>query len=235
MRAHAFVSRIADGKETATRTLAEELSSNRLDEMNDMRHRFGIAREISYLEQRPDQASLYIVYQEGEDVEKAIERLVASDHPFDKWLVGNLCDIQGVSRDRLAPPPSRLMLGTWDLGLTDDVYLFAVPIASGQLEGWLRFTSSLNGTRRPEYEESRRRIGCGERVFLQQTPNEDMVIPCVRGSAPERDTEELSGSAHPFDQWFTGEISKYHAVDFAKPTWSSERLTDWKVRAQIRA
>jgi len=83
MRAHAFVSRIADGKETATRALAEELSSNRVDEMYDMRHRFGIAREVLYLEQVPDRTSLYILYQEGENVDKTFERLVASDHPFD--------------------------------------------------------------------------------------------------------------------------------------------------------
>lgn len=236
MRAHAFVTRIADGKETATRALAEELRSNRFDEMNDMRHRLGIAREVSYLEQVPEGASLYILYQEGENVDKTLERLDASDQPFDQWLVGKLGDIQGLSRDLLAPPASRLIVDTWNFGLTDDVHLFAVPIAPGQLEGWLRFTSSLNGARRQEYEESRRRIRYGERVFLQQTPSADMVIPCVRGSGPERDIEELSGSDHPFDQWFTAEISKYHAVDFTKPVpWTSERLIDWKVTAPVTA
>jgi len=202
--------------------------------MYDMRHRFGIAREVLYLEQVPDRTSLYILYQEGENVDKTFERLVASDHPFDQWLVGKLSDIHGLSRDLLAPPASRLILDTWNFGLTDDVDLFAVPIAPGQLEGWLRFTSSLNGTRRQEYEESRRRIGYGERVFLQQTPSADMVIACVRGSEPDRDIEKLSGSTQPFEQWFTAEISKYHAVDFAKPVpWTSERLIDWKVAAPI--
>jgi hypothetical protein len=234
MRAHAFASRIANGMEAATRALAEELSSNRLEEMNEMRHRFGIEREVAYLEQVPDRASLYILYREGEIADRTFELLLASNHSFDQWLVGTLCDIQGLSRDQLAPPASRLILDTWSLGLTDDVYLFAVPIAPGQLEGWLSFTSGLNGTRRHEYEESRRRIGYGERVFLQQTPIADIVIPCVRGSEPDQDTEELSGSSHPFDQWFTAEISKYHAVDFTKPVpWTSERLIDWKATAPI--
>lgn len=234
MTACAFVSQIAGGKETATKGLEKELSSKRVDEMNDMRHRFRIVRHVSYLQQRPDRASLYIVYQEGENIDTAFEGLVASDHPFDQWLVSELSDILGVSRDKLAPPPSRWILDTWNLALTDEVYLFAVPIAPGQLEGWLRFTGSLTATRRSEYEESRRRIGYGERVFLEQSPNEDVVIPCVRGLAPERDTEDLSGSDHPFDQWFTAEISKYHAVDFAKGVpWTSERLIDWKVTPAI--
>src|SRR5260370_23967312 len=98
----------------------------------------------------------------------------------------------------------------------------------------LRFTCDLNGPRRCEYEDSRRRIGYGERVFLQRSEAADMVIPCIRGKDPERDTEQLAASEHPFERWFTAELLKYHGVDFSQPVPSeSERVRAFGVIAPV--
>lgn len=236
MRAHAFAAPVVPGKESVLQAFEEELATHRLEEMNDLRRRLGITREVGYLQKTPDAPSLYLLYHEGDGVDAVDRTLAASDHPFDRWFVGKLSEIHGFQPGGSPPPPSELVLETEYQGRNGDFYLFAVPVAAGQLDGWLRFTSDLKGSRRGAYEESRRRIGFGEKVFLQRTPNADIVIPCIRGEEPAQDLATLAASDHPFDRWFIAEISKYHGIDFTQPPPApNARLVLWEAPAPITA
>ena len=52
----------------------------------------------------------------------------------------------------------------------------AFPILPGKTPEWRAFIEELNGSRREEFVESRRRAGVHERTFLQSTPMGDLVI-----------------------------------------------------------
>ena len=46
----------------------------------------------------------------------------------------------------------------------------AFPILPGKTPEWRKWMEELNGSRREEFNDSRRRAGVHERTFLQSTP-----------------------------------------------------------------
>ena len=62
----------------------------------------------------------------------------------------------------------------------------AYPIPSGRTDDWRRFMAELNGPRRGEYDASQLRVGVHTRVFLQQTPQVDLVLTTLEGADPAR-------------------------------------------------
>ncbi len=57
----------------------------------------------------------------------------------------------------------------------------AFPILPGKTAEWRAWMEELNGSRRQEFDESRRRAGVHERTFLQSTPMGDLVIVTLEG------------------------------------------------------
>ena len=60
----------------------------------------------------------------------------------------------------------------------------AFPILPGKTAEWRAWMAELNGPRREEFVESRRRAGVHERTFLQSTPMGDLVIVTLEGDDP---------------------------------------------------
>ncbi len=97
----------------------------------------------------------------------------------------------------------------------------AFPILPGKTPEWRTFMEALNGPRREEFVESRRRVGVRERTFLQSTPMGDLVIVTLEGEDPERALGQLMGSTDAFATWFNERATAIHGFDPSVPTTAS--------------
>jgi len=108
---------------------------------------------------------------------------------------------------------------------------FAVPILPGKTEIWKQVVTEMVGSRRREYEESRRRMGITrEVVSLQTTPEGDYVVVCLEGDDPAGMVSKYLSSHEPFDRWFAETIlSGIHGVDASHPPPPpNEVFVDWR-------
>ncbi len=89
------------------------------------------------------------------------------------------------------------------------VSTFAVPILPGKTEAWKEAMASINGPRRKEYEEARRRIGVKREVVgLQSTPQGDLVAVYMEAEDLPKAFAAMLASEAPFDRWFVEEVLK---------------------------
>ena len=95
----------------------------------------------------------------------------------------------------------------------------AVPILPGKTEEWRRFTEELNGPRRTEWEESRRRVGIQrEASYLNETPQGHLVVVYFDTEGPlEEIFQRLGTSQEPFDIWFRQKAKEIHGFDLEQP------------------
>jgi len=94
----------------------------------------------------------------------------------------------------------------------------ALPILPGKTPDWRAFVAELNGPRREEFIESRRRAGVRERTFLQQTPMGDLVIVTLEGDDPKQAFGQLMSSTDAFTAWFIERATAVHGVDPSEKT-----------------
>ena len=88
----------------------------------------------------------------------------------------------------------------------------AFPILPGKTPEWRAWMDELNGPRREEFVESRRRAGVHERTFLQSTPMGDLVIVTLEGDDPVRAFGQMwrDGRVHT---WFIERATAVHGID----------------------
>jgi hypothetical protein len=91
------------------------------------------------------------------------------------------------------------------------------PILPGKTAEWHEFMAELNGARRAEFVESRRRAGVQERTFLQPTPMGDLVIVTLEGDDPARSFGQIVSATDPFTIWFLERVKALHGVDLSAP------------------
>lgn len=96
----------------------------------------------------------------------------------------------------------------------------AFPILPGKTAEWRTFMEELNGPRREEFVESRRRAGVHERTFLQQTPTGDIVIVTLEGDDPGHAFGQMMSSTDAFTAWFIERATAVHGIDPSQPTSS---------------
>ena len=96
----------------------------------------------------------------------------------------------------------------------------AFPILPGKTAEWRTFMEELNGPRREEFVESRRRAGVHERTFLQQTPTGDIVIVTLEGDDPGHAFGQMMSSTDAFTAWFIERATAVHGVDPSQKTSS---------------
>ncbi len=89
---------------------------------------------------------------------------------------------------------------------------FAAPILPGKTQQWRRFVEELNGPRRKEYEDARRRQGVRERAFLQSTPQGDVVIVTMEGDDPMESFRRFAATNDPFTRWFNQQVTEIHGL-----------------------
>lgn len=97
----------------------------------------------------------------------------------------------------------------------------AFPILPGKTPEWRAFIDDLNGPRRQEFVDSRRRAGVQERTFLQATPMGDLVIVTLEGDDPGRAFGQMLGAGDAFAAWFLERVKAVHGVDLAVPMTGS--------------
>ena len=96
----------------------------------------------------------------------------------------------------------------------------AFPILPGKTAEWRTFVDDLNGSRREEFVESRRRVGVHERTFLQQTPTGDLVIVTLEGDDPGQAFGQMMSSTDAFTAWFIERATAVHGIDPSEKTSS---------------
>jgi hypothetical protein len=113
----------------------------------------------------------------------------------------------------------------------------AFPILPGKTDEWRAWMNELNGSRRAEFDASRRAAGVHERTFLQQTPMGDFVIVTLEGDEPGRAFGKMMGGDDAFTKWFNERAHEIHGVDLAvRPTGvPSELVVDSDRAAAIVA
>lgn len=96
--------------------------------------------------------------------------------------------------------------------------LLVAPILPGKAEAWRRFMQELLGSRRREYEASRRRLGVrSERAWISETRRGASGIAFIQADYPERAFTTLITSNHPFDRWFREQLLALHGIDLTPP------------------
>jgi hypothetical protein len=110
--------------------------------------------------------------------------------------------------------------------------VLAAPILPGKIEDWRRFCQVLLGSRRSQYEASRRRLGIAhEQAWLTQTATGGLAIVYLEADAPDEVLGRLAASDVPFDGWLRQQLLDLHGVDVtegcALPV--HERIFDWQL------
>ena len=95
----------------------------------------------------------------------------------------------------------------------------AIPIRPGKTADWRAWQAELNGPRRAEFAESRRRAGVHERTFLQPSPMGDFVIVTLEGEDPVRSFGQMMNATDAFTTWFVERVKAFHDFD---PTMLTE-------------
>lgn len=93
----------------------------------------------------------------------------------------------------------------------------AFPIAPGKTAEWHTWMAEINGPRRKEFVDSRRRAGVHERTYLQPTPMGDLVIVTLEGDDPARSFGQMMAANDAFATWFIQRANAIHGIDLAAP------------------
>ena len=105
-------------------------------------------------------------------------------------------------------------------------------ILPGKEEAWRRFYQELAGTRRAEYEQSRRQLGITrEQAWIVQTHPGELLIACLEAEQLEQLIPTLLVSNLPFDSWFREHCQSLHGLDMRQlsvwPPKRSELIFVW--------
>lgn len=93
------------------------------------------------------------------------------------------------------------------------LHAFVAPLLPGKTEEWRRWMGELNGARKQEFDDSRRRLGVRERTFLQTTPRGDFVVVTLEGDSPVDSLKRFAETNDSFSQWFAQRVRELHGVD----------------------
>jgi hypothetical protein len=95
--------------------------------------------------------------------------------------------------------------------------LIVAPILPGKAEAWRRFMQEIGGTRRQEYEASRRRLGIRvERAWISETRQRTIGIMLIEGEALEQALAALAHSDQPFERWFREQLLTLQGLDLTQ-------------------
>lgn len=107
-----------------------------------------------------------------------------------------------------------------------------LPILPGKEEAWRRLYQELSGSRRPAYEESRRRLGITrECVRVAQILQGEIAIVHLEAEELAQVILQLAASDLPFDRWFLQQLQAVHGLAVTQPQVvapSTEVIFDWR-------
>jgi len=94
------------------------------------------------------------------------------------------------------------------------LYAFVAPIQPGMNEEFRAFVAELSGSRKVEYEASKKSGGIErETIFLQRTPMGDMVVVVQEAEDPRKAVDSLKSMQDPFHVWYFQRLKDIHGTD----------------------
>ncbi|MBI3968759.1 MAG: hypothetical protein HY329_24245 [Chloroflexi bacterium] len=93
----------------------------------------------------------------------------------------------------------------------------AIPMIPEKRAQWEQFVEQLSGTKKSEFNESRRRLGVRERTFHQVTSHGELVVVTLEGENPGAFMQQFATSDDPFSRWFVEQVKEIHGVDLSQP------------------
>jgi hypothetical protein len=100
-----FVSPILEDKLDKWKSWASAFKSSKKAEFDDLNKRYGITRHEAWLVETPN-GPLAVVLQEGPGVDTFMQKVIQSEHSFDKEFVKSIAELHGM--DPKSPPPGPL-------------------------------------------------------------------------------------------------------------------------------
>ncbi|MSQ13359.1 MAG: hypothetical protein EXR47_04350 [Dehalococcoidia bacterium] len=95
---------------------------------------------------------------------------------------------------------------------------FALPILPGKTEATKNFFKEVAGPRKKGHDDSRRRVGLTrEQVWLQHTPQGDMIIVMLDGSDSAKSNQQFAALKDPYDVWFKQQVQVIAGIDLNEP------------------
>ena len=107
----------------------------------------------------------------------------------------------------------------------------AVPVLETKVDEWRAWVLECTGPRRVEFDRFNERMGLTlHRAWLMQTLQGPLAIVVFDGPGADNFLQKMATSQEPFDRWFRGRISEYHAIDFSRPNIlnPAELFLDWQ-------
>jgi hypothetical protein len=110
------------------------------------------------------------------------------------------------------------------------LFVFVAPIQPNKTAEFRQFVNDLKGSRKAEYEASRKEAGFHqEAIFLQQTPRGEMAVIVQDADTEGSALEALRAMKDPFQDWYFQRMKDINGVDLAGPgTPVNELLLDYR-------
>lgn len=108
-----------------------------------------------------------------------------------------------------------------------------LPMHPDNIEAWRRLCQEMMGTRREQYEASRRQLGViEERISLVHTARGVVALLSMDVEEPEGFLRRLLASTTPFDLWFKRQLREIQGVALPVPATDmhNEVLLRWQRR-----
>lgn len=110
MSSNVVVMPVLSDKVEDWKQLIADLSGPRSNDFADFNTRYQLTRHRAWLQQNPDGSYLALVLHEGEGASTIMQRLVASEHPFDVEFRNKVGDLHGIDFTQPPPPPPELWI-----------------------------------------------------------------------------------------------------------------------------
>ncbi len=96
--------------------------------------------------------------------------------------------------------------------------LVVSPIVKGQEEAWKKWTLSLKGEKKKEFDDFNKRYGLLRHdVWAVETPNGLLGVILHEGPGADKLMSEVVTSKHPFDLEMGKVLEVFHGMDMTKP------------------
>jgi hypothetical protein len=207
-------------------SFARELES-RNTEYDEFRRQRGVTREAVFL-QRGAQGSQLITYREFDD---SASTQPISDGAFGSWLKERMSVLHGFDATA-TPQPKVELLVRQRLTRRSKIYAATLPLLTNKTARLHEWAMELSGIHAAEFDEGLGRLGHAVTLFVQHTPQLDLVISVVEGDEPSSALRMLARSEHPFDRWHIQQIAELSGLDFSgPPPPPNELLWSWDGQA----
>lgn len=107
---------------------------------------------------------------------------------------------------------------------------FVLPLLPGKTDQDRQAMKSCwTGERKTEFEEARKRVGISrEAVYIQETPNGEVVVVYVEGQDLASAFKDIATSDGPFDRWFREHVRDVHGVALEDGFPPPEQILDFR-------